>query len=437
MSPPRNSHSPQDAEALRRKAEERVQSRQENIDELSDEDARALAHELAIHQEELKIQNESLREAEADLKELYERYRNLYEHAPTGYLSLDTHRVIRAANLTAATIFGRNRGELLGKNLESLATPEWTDDCYLHCKRALTANEPQTVEAVFARPDESAFWARLVIHPAPGPLTHDADVACLVAVIDISERKELEKLRREAHDQLEARVRERTAELREMTHRLMSAQADERSRIAQGLHDEVGQLLTACQIKLAGLGNLLPEDRQTEISEVEELLATAVDLIRDLIFELATPTLERAGFAAAARELCLNLQEREGLSVAWEEKARNHAVPKDIAACLYQCLRELLYNVARHAEADEATVYFECDRDALRLAVRDEGKGFDAQALSAGLTRTNGFGLHNIRERVESLGGEVEVDSIPGDGTRVEIRLPLSRPEEETKEDAR
>ncbi len=555
MNPPKQYRKPPSAEDLREQAEERVRGQRESIDELSDRDARALAHELSVHQVELEIQNESLREAEADLRDLYRRYRNVYENAPVGYLSLDASRIIRAANLTAASLLGRERDALLGEHLESLVAPEWVDDCYLHCKRVLSSHRPQVLQAEFLRVDDTRFWGRLEIVPLDEPeeevvchavlsdsshrqeaeqlresekriralvtasedvlyrmspdweemrellsqdflaetkdpdrkwmekYIHPDDRPRVLAAIreavrtrsafklqhrvvredggigwissraipildeqgnivewfgsarDITDRKELEDLRQESHDQLEARVRERTTELRAMTKRLLAAQEDERRRIAAGLHDEVGQLLAACQIKLAGLGDLLPDDRKTETAEIEDLLATAADLIRDLIFELASPTLERAGFAAAARELCQNLQEREGLSIVWEEQARNHAVPTQVAACLYQSLRELLYNVARHAESEKARVTFECNEDSLRLVVHDDGKGFEPESVSKGLSRNGGFGLQNIRERVDALGGEVKIESIPGDGTRVEIRLPLVRPEAEPKGD--
>ncbi|GEM_PF-2978897 len=118
-----------------------------------------------------------------------------------------------------------------------------------------------------------------------------------------------------SRNQMEERVRERTKELSIIAKRLLAAREDERRRIAEGLHGEVGQLLSACQMKLAGIEALLPEERRRELAEVEELLDSAVDLIRELIFELASPTLERAGFAAAARELCQDVQEREGLRI--------------------------------------------------------------------------------------------------------------------------
>jgi len=105
-------------------------------------------------------------------------------------------------------------------------------------------------------------------------------------------------------------------------------------------------------------------------------------------------------------------------------------VPREVSSCLYECLRELLNNVSRHAEAERAAVFLECWADELRLVVRDDGKGFDAEAVTSRLTPEGGFGLCNIRDRVDALGGTLWIDSRPGEGTRVEVRMPLTtRPE--------
>lgn len=243
--------------------------------------------------------------------------------------------------------------------------------------------------------------------------------------VDLRERREAEDALRRAHDELETRVRERTAQLRLLITRIAEAEERERDRIARGLHDEVGQLLAACQFKLSGLKGAGPAELPERVESLDTLLGRASDEIRGLVFESSSRTLHHVGFTAAARELCETVSSRFGLDVTWWDHTRGARLSPSAEACLYHCLRELLYNAARHAEADSVQVYFRLSEGSAVLRVHDDGKGFEGETAGRTLTREGGFGLFSIRERIEDLGGSLSIRSHPGDGATVTVSVPL------------
>jgi signal transduction histidine kinase len=201
------------------------------------------------------------------------------------------------------------------------------------------------------------------------------------------------------------------------------AEARERRSLARDLHDAVSQSLSLARTKLAVLRDA-PEgsDVAARLREIESLIADADEGTRTLTFRLSPPTLHDVGLAAAARWLAEDLERRFGLHVA----VSDDDLPKPLAAeareALYRSLRELLINVARHARTDKASVGLTREDHALAVTVEDGGIGFDPAA-------NRGFGLVSVRERIEGLGGRLEIESGPHRGTRVCMVAPLSATE--------
>jgi PAS domain S-box-containing protein len=232
-------------------------------------------------------------------------------------------------------------------------------------------------------------------------------------------------------DQLEQLVDERTQELvqsrdqlRALATELNLAEQRERKRVATELHDYLAQLLVLAKMKL-GQGKRLA-DRSPAcadfIRESEEVLTEALTYTRTLVADLSPPVLHDFGLPAALGWLGQQM-ERHQLKVAVRVSPHVHVkLPTDQALLVFQSVRELLMNIAKHSGTGEACLSLDQVDRYLRIEVRDEGMGFMVSSHSSHSTK---FGLFSIRERMRALGGTFEIDSAPGNGTTATLTLPL------------
>jgi PAS domain S-box-containing protein len=279
-------------------------------------------------------------------------------------------------------------------------------------------------------PDSSVHW--IVAHGSVYR-TEGKPTRMLGTVADITERKKAEKNLQQLNDQLETEVFARTRELiqsheqlRALATALNLTEQRERKKIADELHDHLAQLLVLGKLKL-GQGRRLtesPEKRDALIAEIDEVLSDALTYTRTLVAELSPPILYEYGLLAALTWLSDRMQ-RHGLVVTVHNETEPLKLSDDQAVPLFQSIRELLMNAAKHAKSGKATVRLERRSDEMRIEVRDEGVGFDLTAAGTPVMSLQ-FGLFSIRERMNTLGGRFELDSTPGHGTAATLVLPLS-----------
>ena len=184
---------------------------------LSLDEAQKLVHELRVHQIELEVQNEELRRTQYELEVSRSRYFDLYDLAPVGYLTLNAQGLVVETNLTAATLLGIERRNLLNKPLSKYIVPKDQDDYYRHRKRIVEPGVVMAWEMNMLRSDGTSFWAHLQAIPA-------SDGECRVALTDITERKQLETALQNSNNQLHTMVDERTSQLSESLARLTSSE---------------------------------------------------------------------------------------------------------------------------------------------------------------------------------------------------------------------
>lgn len=219
----------------------------------------------------------------------------------------------------------------------------------------------------------------------------------------------------------------RSQQLRAMTSRLTLAEERERQRIARVLHDHLQQLLVAARFWIGGLARSRAKGVRESAAEIGTLVDQSLQASRTLTAELSPPALQESGLAAGLEWLGQWMQEKHGLAVELRTEGEAGSLPEDVTIVLYQSVRELLLNVAKHAEAKAAAVSLAVTEGQVCVLVQDEGVGFDPeQGPVPG--RAGGFGLFGIRERVEMLGGRLEVDSAPGQGSRFLMSIPLASP---------
>ncbi len=256
---------------------------------------------------------------------------------------------------------------------------------------------------------------------------------------DITERKQREAERqqlyeeakthaaslRQAHEELELKVQERTASLRMLSSRLMRLQDDERRRISRELHDSVGQHLSLAKMSLQSFSKSLPNgdaNSQRLFLETEETIEAAIRETRTVSYLLHPPLLDELGLMAAVRWYAEGFRKRSGIYLEVEVPVQLPRLAGDKETVLFRIVQESLTNIHRHSGASNAFITITVTENLLQLEVRDNGKGIadpDFSRLSGG---TPGVGISGMRERLSELGGQLKISN--ENGTRVIATLP-------------
>jgi signal transduction histidine kinase len=245
---------------------------------------------------------------------------------------------------------------------------------------------------------------------------------------------------RSANHQMEARVRERTRELEGLTRELslrdelrgrllrkvISAQEDERKRIARELHDETCQTIAALALRLdAAKSGPTPEENLARIDEAMAMATRSLDELHRIIFDLRPSILDDLGLLPAIRWIAQRHLAPNGIQVRCEFDGMALKLPPETEIAVFRAVQEAFSNIVRHARADTVLVEASEAAGILEIAIEDDGMGFDVGAVGGPSASGRGLGLLGIRERLELIGGTATVDSSPGSGTRVVLRIPV------------
>jgi signal transduction histidine kinase len=267
------------------------------------------------------------------------------------------------------------------------------------------------------RSNQEAFQ-RSLVRLIAGVLGLGVIVACVVVF-------RLAHLEKRASEQ-RTRTERAEQELRRLSQQLVRAQEDERRTLSRELHDEIGQLLTALRMELSTLEELRKvEDFRfnDRLNDARDLAGQALNGVRDLAMGLRPSVLDDLGLAPALRWQAREFSRRSGIPVTVEIDGSLEPLPESHRTCIYRVTQESLTNVARHARARNIRVTLQGDSELLRLAVQDDGIGFDSR-----MGQANGLGLIGIEERVRQLGGRVSIVTETSKGTLLQIQIP--RPQE-------
>lgn len=215
-------------------------------------------------------------------------------------------------------------------------------------------------------------------------------------------------------------------ELRSLAAELALSEEREKRRIAQALHDRIGQVLALINIKIGALlQSSAVNPFQEELLAIRRLVSDCVAETRSLTFDLSPPILYELGFGTAVEWLAERMQEQYGLEVEISGNQKDLPLSLEWQVTLFAALRELLVNVAKHAGVRSARVVLSRTKSAVVASVEDRGVGMDTAKSMTGKKATDGFGLFSIRERLGFMGGRFELSSRRGKGTRVRLYVPV------------
>ncbi len=394
-----------------RAANEELRSMNEEYKSMTEE-LETSKEELQSVNEELKTVNQELEEKVDELRQSNSDLRNLMAATDIGTLFLDRELCIQRFTPRIEDLFNiqpPDTGRPIGNFTHELDYDTLQEDAQT------VLDDLTSVEREVASADDEWFLVRF--HPYR--TVEDRVDGVVITFVDITRRKEAETDLRQANQSLQ----ERTKQVQSLSEALTSAEETERERISEVLHDNVQQTIFAARMRVDTLRGESPlSENQEQLAErAIELLDESVETTRTLSSELNPPVGEQS-LRDSFEWLAMQMQESYGLGVSVRARGHVKTLDKNLHVLLFRFVRELLFNVVKHAGTDEATLALVETDDQLRVVVEDEGEGFDPDLLDG--HETGGLGLVNVQERIKMIGGVLEIDTAPGEGTRVTIEVP-------------
>jgi signal transduction histidine kinase len=248
---------------------------------------------------------------------------------------------------------------------------------------------------------------------------------------EIAQRKFAEEALRKSeqhYGQLLKQSRHMQDHLRLLSRQVLSAQEEERKKISRELHDVIAQTLTSINVRLTALKKeaaLNTKDLERNIARTQELVEHSVNIVHRFARELRPTVLDDLGLIPALHTFMKNFREQTGIRVSLTAPAAVNTVNSDKRTVLFRVAQEALTNIARHAQASRAEVTIQKLDGAICMRIKDNGKGFQEQRVLRA-KKAKRLGLLGMRERLEMVGGNITIQSTPGQGTTLQAQVPLT-----------
>jgi PAS domain S-box-containing protein len=340
------------------------------------------------------------------------RKQAIMQAALDGIITIDHEGQIVELNAAAEKIFALSESKLIGENIIEVI-PATFKPWFLNGLTNAFAGDKgpiqgSHIEMPALRADGSRFSAEFTITPimlAGHPMF-------TLYIRDITQRKRAE------------------AELRALPQRIIKAQEDERSRIAQELHDGINQLVASVKMRLrkveGNLPDLKPAAREI-LHRCDDLLVKVLEENRRIAHNLRPTELDNLGLTVACSSFCREVQLRTNLKFQYRLFSPARRLPPEIELHLFRIVQEAINNIEKHARAKSVSLQIRVQGGLVILKIQDDGRGFDIKTAKMGAKARHGLGLTNMRERALSLGGNCEMTSEKGSGTTIIARVPLKQ----------
>ncbi|GAA4365626.1 hypothetical protein GCM10023185_36060 [Hymenobacter saemangeumensis] len=343
------------------------------------------------------------RETQAQLRREKEFSDSLLQHSIDGIAAFDREGRITAWNVEAARYARLSAEAVLGRSIFEVYPRFNNPETLASVQRVLAGEQVALLGLRFSHRDGEYDTYLVPLSSQSGEVT-----GILAIIRDVTERNRL----------AEEATRLRLRQQQEVLSAILETQETERKRIAEALHNGLGQVLYATKLSLEGKGSARPP------AESLKLLNEAIRTTRTISFELTPGILQDFGLRIALEELVKRISPRH-LPINLHLQGLEPALPAPVEIAVYRIVQELLNNVLKHAQATEVEVHVVRENKLLEVSVEDNGQGFDANMLAS--APLEGIGLAGIRNRVALLGGTLQVQSQPGRGTIVSIEVEVEQ----------
>lgn len=346
------------------------------------------------------------RRAAERLRASEERFRKVFDSAPIGMGLIGPDGRFLQVNDAFCSMVGYSHAELAGKTFDEITHPHDAAVDRRLAEQVFAGTLPRyQLEKRYLTKTGHTIWGHLTV---AGLLDGGDGARCALGMVeDISERKKAE------------------ATKNQWVERIITAQEEERRRIARELHDGIGQIVTSLAIGLRSIEDEgCVESTMSQVRTLRQAASTAVEDLRRIARGLRPSVLDDLGLYEALRQYAREYELTYGLVVdVYLQGKEQPRPPGPVETALYRIVQEALTNVAKHSAARHVGVVLNCTPSTINLVVEDDGCGFDATATQP--AGANGIGLIGMRERAALLDGTVEIESSPGKGTAVYVRIPL------------
>jgi PAS domain S-box-containing protein len=335
-------------------------------------------------------------------------YRAIFEAAPDGVLVVNGEGVIVEANPAVARAFGYDRDELIGRGVDVLV-PEGVRSLHAgHRQRYMRSPHARPMGAGLQLVGRRKDGVELPVEISLSPLQLDGETWVIAIVRDVTERKRL----------------------RDFGAGALRASEEERQRIARELHDDTAQRLATLLVRLRILerSGYEESDWQEAVINVREELKACADGVRRIARGLRPPELEDAGVVAAVRSHIRAVSGGSGIDVVLDADPIDPLLSADAKLVLYRIVQEAVSNAVRHSRGGRVEVRMRLEPDRVDATVQDDGAGFLPDAVRR--TELGGLGILGMQERAGMVGGYVDIESRPGEGTRVRVSIPIEQARE-------
>lgn len=333
----------------------------------------------------------------------------VFMEATDSSVIVDRAGLIVELNRETERAYGWTRSELLGRPLLTIMAPEWKEMCVDRMMRCLRGEEIRNVE--------SERWnkagKRIPVLSTFSLLSDEKGQPEAIAVL----AKDITPLRK-----VEADLKRNQQELRELSARLLTAAEEEGKRIARELHDSFGPRLARLNLKVSEVEGMLSSQPKLaeKLTEISKEIGEAAKASHDLSRLLHPAVLSQLGLEVALEAECATFSKLRGIAVSFSAQSVPETLPDAAALCLFRVAQESLHNIRKHSQAKAASVSLARRGPEVVMVVQDFGRGFDVDAVRG----KGGLGLVSMEERVRLVSGSLRVSSKPGEGTRVEARVP-------------
>jgi PAS domain S-box-containing protein len=390
-------------QVLRSRAEELLQGKQVDLEDLSSTDIHYLFHELQVYQAELTIQNEELRRVQLELEASRDRYSNLYNFAPAGYCTIDQKDRVLEANQTLSELLAVDHKKIIHSTFSQYVLREDRDKYYLFRRRALERKKDQVCELFLARSFGEPIAARL---EARRDLEDSGRL--MVMLTDITRQREFRNM-------------------------MVEQREKERKRLASDLHDGPVQALAAITFDIRSLMLDHPDQPFTPaLEKIQESLREQIRILRNFSAELRPPLLKHLGLEKAMRSYLENFRAAHPqFDLKISLPTMTVPIAESTAIALFRIFQEALTNISKHARmsATKVNIRLENAGAYVHLEVQDNGSGFAPPEQWIDFVHDGHLGLLGMYEWAESLGGQVEIQSHPGAGTKIHVKMPVRQDE--------